>query len=117
MKKMLATLLIMLPGVAVSQQQLKGELIDLIGMCVGEIQFAETITSYGEIPFVTMMVVRPKDKAMENFEEYPTVLFVNPDTRTWTLAEKRSNNNYCVIGVGDNAAPYVDDSAINRYGT
>ena len=117
MKKILATLLVMLPVMAMSQQELKGELVDLVGMCVGEIQFAETMTSYGEIPFVTMMTVRPVDKTMENYEEYPTVLFMNPDTRTWTLAEKRGNNNYCVTGVGENAAPYVDDTANKRYGT
>ena len=117
MKKILATLLVMLPVVATSQQELKGDLVDLVGMCVGEIQFAETMTSYGEIPFVTMMTFRPVDKTMEKFEEYPTVLFMNPDTRTWTLAEKRSNNNYCITGIGDNAAPYIDDSVINGYGT
>ena len=107
----------MLPVMAMSQQQLKGELIDLVGMCVGEIQFAETMASYGEIPFVTMVTIRPVDKAMEKFAEYPTVLFINPDTRTWTIAEKRGNNNYCVTGVGENAAPYVDDTANKRYGT
>jgi hypothetical protein len=110
MKRILATLLIMLPVMAKGQQDLKGELVDLIGMCVGAIQFAETMTSYGEIPFVTMITMRPLDKKMEKFEEYPTVLFVNPDTRTWTLAEKRGNNKYCVTGVGENAAPYIDDS-------
>ena len=117
MKKILATLLIMLPVMAMSQQELKGELIDLVGMCVGEIQFAETMTSYGEIPFVTMMTVRPVDKTMEKFEEYPTVLFMNPDTRTWTFAEKRGEDKFCVVGVGENAAPYVDDTANKRYGT
>jgi len=116
MKKILATLLIMLPVMAKSQQELKGELIDLIGMCVGAVQFAETMSSYGEVPFVTMTTIRPLDKAMEKFDEYPTVLFLNPNTRTWTLAEKRGENNYCVTGVGEKAAPFVDSPTTNRYG-
>ena len=78
MKKLLATLLIMLPVMATGQP--KGQIIDLIGMCVGELQFAETMTSYGEVPFLTMTTMRPVDKKMELFEAYPTVMFMNPST-------------------------------------
>lgn len=116
MKKLLATLLIMLPVMAKSQQELKGELIDLVGMCVGAVQFAETMSSYGEVPFITMSTIRPKDKTMEKFDQYSTVLFLNPNTRTWTLAEKRGENNYCVTAVGENAAPFIDNSTTSRYG-
>jgi len=113
MKKILAMLLVMLPVMAKSQQELKGQLIDIIGMCVGAVQFAETMASYGEVPFITMLTMRPVDKNMEIFEEYPTVLFMNPDTRTWTLAEKRGNNNYCVVGVGNTISPHFDKTANN----
>jgi len=115
MKKILATLLIMLPVMAMSQP--KGEVINIIGLCIGQFQFAETMSSYGEVPFVTMLSMRPKDQTMENYDEYSTVLFVNPDTRTWTFAEKRGEDKFCVVGVGENAAPYVDDTANKRYGT
>ena len=110
MKKLLATLLIMLPVMATGQP--KGQIIDLIGMCVGELQFAETMTSYGEVPFLTMTTMRPVDKKMELFEAYPTVMFMNPSTLSWTLAEKRSDNNYCITAVGQNLQPFIDNSAI-----
>ena len=117
MKKLLATLFIMLPVIATGQTQPKGEIVNLIGMCVNQFQFAETMSSYGELPFLTMTTMRPTDETMQNYEEYPTVLFMNPNTLTWTLAEKRGENKYCVTGVGQNTQPYVNDPANMRQGT
>ena len=54
---------------------------------------------------------------MENYEEYPTVMFMNVDTLSWTLAEKRGDNNYCITAVGQNVQPFIDDSANMRKGT
>ena len=110
MKKLLATLLIMLPVMAIGQP--KERIIDLIGMCVSELQFAESMASYGEVPFLTMTTMRPVDKKMELFEAYPTVMFMNPSTLSWTLAEKRGDNNYCITAVGQNIQPFIDNSAI-----
>jgi hypothetical protein len=110
MKKLLATLLIMLPMMAIGQP--KGQIINLIGMCVGELQFAETMTSYGEVPFLTMLTMRPVDEKLKNFKGYPTVMFMNPSTLSWTLAEKRSDNDYCVTAVGQNMQPFMNNSAI-----
>ena len=110
MKKLLATLLIMLPVMATGQP--KGQIIDLIGMCVGELQFAETMTSYGEVPFLTMTTMRPVDKKMELFEAYPTVMFMNPSTLSWTIVEKRGDDNYCATAMGQNIQPFIDNSAI-----
>jgi hypothetical protein len=39
--------------------------------------------------------------------ESPTILFVNYKTKTWTLAEKVTDDSYCVIATGDNIKPYV----------
>ena len=100
----------MLPVMATGQP--KGQIIDLIGMCVGELQFAETMTSYGEVPFLTMTTMRPVDKKMELFEAYPTVMFMNPSTLSWTLVEKRGDDNYCVTAVGQNIQPFMNNSAI-----
>jgi len=110
MKKILATLLVMLPVIAMGQTQPKGELINLIGMCVNRLQFAETISSYGEVPFLVMVTTRPTDETVQSFEEFNTVMFMNPNTLSWTLAEKRNDNKYCVVGVGVNIQPYVNDS-------
>lgn len=110
MKKLLATLLIMLPVMAIGQP--KGQIINLIGMCVGELQFSETMTSYGEVPFLTMLTMRPVDKELENFKGYPTVMFMNPSTLSWTLAEKRSDNDYCITAMGQNIQPFMSNSAI-----
>lgn len=117
MKKLLATLLIMLPVIAMGQTLPKGELINIIGMCVNRLQFAETMSSYGEVPFLVMTTTRPTDETMQSYEEFNTVMFMNPNTLSWTLAEKRSDNKYCVTGVGVNIQPYVNDPANMRHGT
>jgi hypothetical protein len=36
-----------------------------------------------------------------------TVLFVNFKTKTWTLVEQITEDDYCVIAVGDNITPYI----------
>ena len=110
MKKLLATLLIMLPVMAIGQP--KERFIDLIGMCVSELQFAESMARYGEVPFLTMTTMRPVDKKMELFEAYPTVMFMNPSTLSWTLAEKRSDKDYCITATGQNIQPFMNNSAI-----
>jgi hypothetical protein len=110
MKKLLATLLIMLPVMAIGQP--KGQIINLIGMCVSELQFSETMISYGEVPFLTMLTMRPVDQKLENFKGYPTVMFMNPSTLSWTLAEKRSDNDYCITAMGQNIQPFTNNSAI-----
>ena len=110
MKKLLATLLIMLPVMAIGQP--KERFIDLIGMCVSELQFAESMARYGEVPFLTMTTMRPLNEKMELFEAYPTVMFMNPSTLSWTLAEKRDDNNYCATAMGQNIQPFIDNSAI-----
>ena len=110
MKKLLATLLVMLPMTVMGQP--KGQTINLIGMCVGELQFSETMTSYGEVPFLTMLTMRPTDKKMELFKGYPTVMFMNPSTLSWTLAEKRSDKDYCITATGQNIQPFMNNSAI-----
>ena len=110
MKKLLATLLIMLPVMATGQP--KGQIIDLIGMCVGELQFAESMARYGEVPFLTMTTMRPLNEKMELFEAYPTVMFMNPSTLSWTIVEKRGDDNYCATAMGQNIQPFIDNSAI-----
>lgn len=42
-----------------------------------------------------------------NIIESPTILFVNYKTKTWTLAEKITDDSYCVIATGDNIKPYL----------
>lgn len=115
MKKLLATLLLALPVIGFSQN--RGQIIDLLGMCIAPVQFAETLASYGEIPMMTMITHRMTDATIEKFESYPTVLFVNPNTGSWTLAEKRDENNYCITAIGEGIQPYIDNSANMRQGT
>ena len=78
--------------------------IDVI--CVTEQQIEDTlIEKYKERPMLVMTTSREINGKPTTVS---TVLFVNPKTRSWTLAEKWGENNYCVIGMGEGITPYVD---------
>jgi hypothetical protein len=72
-------------------------------MCVDSLVLAQTLAEYGEKPALTMTNNRETPKGVESFA---TVLFVNYQTKSWTLVEQDSEDLYCVIGMGDHLMPY-----------
>jgi hypothetical protein len=72
-------------------------------MCVDSLVLAQTLVEYGEKPALTMTTNREMSKGVESFA---TVLFVNYQTKSWTLVEQYSEDLYCVIGMGNHLTPY-----------
>ena len=72
-------------------------------VCVNSVVLAETLGKYGERPALTMTNNREIAGRVESFA---TVLFVNYDTKSWTMAEQVKEDLYCVIGMGDHLSPY-----------
>jgi uncharacterized protein YcfL len=72
-------------------------------VCVNSAVLAETLAKYGERPALTMTNNREIAGQVESFA---TVLFVNYDTKSWTMAEQVKEDLYCVIGMGDHLSPY-----------
>ena len=72
--------------------------------CVNTQSLYQIITEHEEKPMLTAISVR-----MIRDSEVPlaTVLYVNPDTKSWTLVEKIRDDLYCVVGMGDNIKPYT----------
>jgi len=71
--------------------------------CINTQSLYEMIKEHDEKPMLTAISVR-----MIKNSEVPlaTVLYVNPDTKSWTLVEKIRDDVYCVVGMGDNIKPY-----------
>ncbi len=73
-------------------------------VCAESDYFFPTIEKYGEIPFAKMISFRevPGVGVMQNV----MIIFVNPETKTYTMLEQLSENIVCVVGVGSDILPY-----------
>lgn len=80
-------------------------------ICTTERIFAETLYSYGETPIMRGQSVRNINGTMMAMN---TVLFMNMETGTWTLAEQVAEDTLCVIAMGQNWQVYQPSkSAVN----
>lgn len=108
MKKLLVSLLI-LPVIAFSQTSSdKIEKIPLEGYCMSGSQLKEVIRNYKEIPVLIMQAHRLQKNGETT--KHDTVLFLNPQTGTWTLFEEHKEKGYCVVAVGEQARPFQNQS-------
>jgi len=76
-------------------------------VCTDLAGLSDTVESFGEKAAMNMThtrVLRGEVVAL------PTVLFINYETKSWTLAEQVTPNFYCLLGVGDNIGPYTEKS-------
>ena len=99
-KKLLSTLLF-LPALAIGQS----EIVQFESICVPLEILEESMKKYGEKPFITSTGHRMFGDVKIS---HATVLFMNPETKTWTMVEKVESNSYCIIGIGSNMKPYIE---------
>lgn len=72
-------------------------------ICTTKQIFAETITKYGEIPIMRGQSLRNVNGAMVVMN---TVLFMNMQSGSWTLAEQMAEDALCVVAMGQNWEVY-----------
>ncbi len=72
--------------------------------CVNIETLADILKEFQEDPAMTMISIRESNG---DFVNNSLVLFINYETKTWTLAEQTQRNRYCVIATGENIKPYV----------
>ena len=99
MKKILSTLLF-LPALAMAQV----EYVNFETICVSQKMLEETVAKHGEKPFVTAVGYR---LAGDRKLFHPVVMFMNPDTKSWTLVEK-IDNSFCIVAVGTKIEPFFN---------
>lgn len=73
-------------------------------ICTDLAGLSDTVENFGEKAAMNMTHTR---ELRGEVVALPTVLFINYETKSWTLAEQVSPNFYCILGVGDNINPYV----------
>jgi len=85
--------------------QSQGRMVEFPIPCIGIVTLSEVLTKHKETPAMIMNSSREVGgKVFDN----PTVLFINYETKTWTIAEQITKDTYCVIGMGDAIKPYTD---------
>lgn len=72
-------------------------------ICTTERIFAETLYHYGETPIMRGQSVRDINGVVVTMN---TVLFMNLETGSWTMAERMSDDAFCVMAMGQNWQVY-----------
>lgn len=81
----------------------------ILTYCSDKDEFNETINEFNESPIARGISARPsKDLVVD----LPMVIFVNKETRSFTIAEKKGDNLYCIISVGTAFMPLTEDGKI-----
>ena len=110
MKKFLLPLLlfpVMAIGNDTNVEQQEFDLIQTKIICTEDKVIYSSLDEYGEKPLLHMISHRKiNDGTEESINSYPTILFVNPNTGTWTLVEKHTENILCVVTIGQQLKPY-----------
>jgi hypothetical protein len=72
-------------------------------VCTTKTEMAGVLEEFGERAMLTMISHR---NITGTTAEIATVLFVNPETKSWTLVERPDADTYCAIAHGININPY-----------
>lgn len=103
MKKLLSTLAFGLVFATASHAQ---NTQNYTSVCVNIDTLAELVAEFGENPSLTMTSSRERRNG--EIVQIPTVLFINYETKTWSLVERPDRNRYCVIATGEDISPFVE---------
>ena len=75
-------------------------------VCADEKEFVEAIASFNEEPFITALSKRDMGNGL--LTPAALVIFLNPKTGSFTVAEKISDM-YCVVAMGENMKPFFSE--------
>lgn len=91
----------MLPSLSFAQ---KVEKVMLETYCVKLDTLEQVLSEYGEIPFIRGLSQR------DPLGTVSLVVFLNPQTQTWTIVEKFDTDKYCIMAVGSNLEPVPNET-------
>jgi hypothetical protein len=97
-------LLAVVAGLLISSQAAAQNSQRYEALCINIDSLAELVEEFGEDPSLVMTSIRETQRGQA---EIPTVLFINYETKTWTMVERVTKDRYCVIATGENIKPYV----------
>ena len=73
--------------------------------CVNSNTMAKLLVEFDEQPSLTMISTR--EGVNGKTFQHRTLLFINYETKSWSLVEKLDTGEFCVVGVGEEITPYV----------
>lgn len=80
------------------------EIVSFPVACYKDVKLvSRVISQYGEKAFVKGTSTRLTEQDVPFKNE--VVMFVNPETKSWTLVEITKDRDFCIIGAGDNLIP------------
>ncbi len=91
--------LITQPSIASDLAQYPTELV-----CSNENKIMTVLKENGEEPLIRSLALRQVGGVIVN---NVSILFVNAQTRTWTVVEKFTDDMFCVVSLGTDAVPYT----------
>jgi hypothetical protein len=101
MKKILAMFLLMPSLVLANSEKPSLQISTYETVCLSAKDLTSLIDEFKEIPYVRG-ISRP---VVGDDSSLPLVIFVNPQTKTFTIAEKAGTDIYCILAVGANFQP------------
>ena len=101
MKKMLAMFLLMPSLVFANSEKPSLQISTYETVCLSAKDLSSLIDEFKEIPYVRG-VSRP---VIGDDSSLPLVIFVNPQSKTFTIVERASKDIYCILAVGANFQP------------
>lgn len=75
--------------------------------CATEKRVAQALAQFKEKPMLRMSSERTTIYGKGN---NILIMFVNPETQSYTMIEKLSEDVFCVISVGNGVAPYIPNA-------
>jgi len=73
--------------------------------CGTLIEFADTMTKYGEFPLAR----GTSNRSLDGVPDRILVVFLNPETRSWTMAEQVTDEVVCIVALGQGFKPLDED--------
>lgn len=99
MEKYLVSLILIFSGTTIAQENV--ETLSAPIICTSSTRISEMLTEYNESPALAGYIVR---ETPYGYRDNQFILYINPDTRSWTLIEK-INDLYCMSASGHSIAP------------
>ena len=101
MKKIIAMFLLMPTLVFANSEKPSLQVSTYETVCLSAKDLSSLIDEFKEIPYVRG-VSRP---VIGDDSSLPLVIFVNPQSKTFTIVERASKDIYCILAVGSNFQP------------
>jgi len=90
--------ILILLGIFFISPSFANNLVDLPIVCLTKKQLLDTLKGFGEKPVITGFSSRLDSK--NEVELFELIIFMNPNTKSFTIVEVHGNDKFCAISAG-----------------